>query len=159
MRVSVYSMIVGMFMLFIVSSASAGPLFQYIGNGASIQGFQFSCPMKDFLISADNLNQDNSSFYFPTAQGSDVPAVEPNMVLAGMWVLQSKDIASLGEAGRPFEDLLIPLFAGSLLIGLSGLIRMRVRKQPLTYHEKTPEKVKVKVSYEKTLWAESHGLM
>ena len=77
--------------------------------------------------------------------------------LAGMWVMQSADVTAFDKAGKQFQDLLIPLFAGSLLIGLSGLIRRLVKKQPLAHHEKTP--VKVKVTYEKTLWAESNGLM
>jgi hypothetical protein len=113
--------------------------------------------MKNFLISLDNLNGDNFSLHFPLAKDPDAYVNEPKMVLAGMWVLQSADVAALGQAGKQFEDLLIPLFAGSLLIGLSGLIKMLVKKQPLAHHEKVP--VKARVSYEKTLWAESQGLM
>jgi hypothetical protein len=63
----------------------------------------------------------------------------------------------LRQAGKQLEDLLIPLFAGSLLIGLSGLIKKLEKRQPMTHHEEAP--VKARVSYEKTLWAESNGLM
>jgi hypothetical protein len=157
MRVSVYFLIAGMYMLFIASSAISAPIFQFIDNSASKPGFHCSCPMKHFIISLDSRNGYNPSLSFPSAQDSDANVIEPKMVLAGMWVLQSADVAALGEADNQFEGLLIPLFAGSLLIGLSGFIKMLVKKQPLAHHEKAP--VKAKVSYEKTLWAESHGLM
>ncbi len=157
MKVSVSCIIAGMYMLFLASSASAGTIFQFIGNSASNQGFHYSCPIKNFQISLDNLNNDNSSLYFPSPQGGDELVIEPKMALAGMWVLQSGDIEALGEAGKQFEELLIPLFTGSFLIGLSGLIRMRVKKQPLTRHEKAL--AKANVVYEKTLWAEANGLM
>jgi hypothetical protein len=158
MRVSFICMIAGTYMLFIASSASSAPIFQFIDNSASKSGFHCSCPMRHFLISLDSLNGDNSSLYFPLAQSSgDAHVIEPKMVLAGMWVLQSADVAALGEAGKQFEELLIPLFTGGLLIGLSGFIKMLLKKKPLTHHDKTP--VKVNVSYPKTLWAESNGLM
>jgi len=150
-------MIAGTYILFIASSASAGPIFQFIGNGASNTVFQYSCPIKNFLISLDNLNEDNSSFTIPSAKGNDVPGIEPKLAFAGMWVMHSADVTAFDKAGKQFQGLLIPLFAGSLLIGLSGLTRRLVNRQPLAHHEKTP--VKVKVTYEKTLWAESNGLM
>jgi hypothetical protein len=149
--------IAGMYMLFVAASASAGPIFQFSDNSASKPGFDYSCTMKSFLISLDNLDNDNFSLPFPLAKDRDAHIIEPETVLAGMLVLQSGDVAALREAGKQLEDLLIPLFAGSLLIGLSGLIKRLVKKQPLAHREKVP--VKAKVSYEKTLWAESHGLM
>jgi hypothetical protein len=157
MRVSVVFAIAFMCMLFVASSASAGPIFQFIGNGASNPGFYCSCPVKNFLISLDDLDGNNSSLFSLLAKGSNAHVIEPKIALAGMWLLQSEDVAALGRSGKQFEVFLIPLFAGSLLIGLSGLIKTPVKKKPLTHHEKSP--VKVRVSYEKTLWAESHGLM
>jgi hypothetical protein len=157
MRVIVFLMIAGMYMLFVAASASAGPIFQFMDYSASKPGFDCACPMKNFLISLDNLDGDNFSLHFPLANGRDAPVIEPKKVLAGMWVLQSEDVAALRPAGKQLEDLLIPLFAGSLLIGLSGLIKRLVKKQPLAHQERAP--VRARVSYEKTLWAESHGLM
>jgi hypothetical protein len=157
MRVVVFFIIAGMYMLFIAASASAAPIFQFNDYSASKPGFDYTCPIKNFLISLDNLNANNFSFHFPSAKDRDAYVIEPKMALAGMWVLPSADVSVLGQAGKQFEDLLIPLFAGSLLIGLSGLINMLVKKQPLAHHEKAP--VKARVSYEKTLWAESQGLM
>jgi hypothetical protein len=157
MRVVVFSIIAGMYMLFIAASASAAPIFQFNDYSASKPGFDYICPIKNLLISLDNLNGNNFSLHFPLARDRDAYVIEPKMALAGMWVLKSADVAALGRAGKQFEDLLIPLFAGSLLIGLSGLIKRLVKKQPLAHHEKAP--VKARVSYEKTLWAESQGLM
>jgi hypothetical protein len=157
MRVIDFLMIAGMYMLFVAASASAGPIFQFNDYSASKPGFDCACPMKSFLISLDNLDIDNSSLHFPLAKDRDAQVIEPKMVLAGMWVLQSEDVAALRQTGKQLEDLLTPLFAGSLLIGLSGLIKRLVKQQPLAYHEKVP--VKARVSYEKTLWAESNGLM
>lgn len=157
MRVIVFSMIAGMYFLFVAASASAGAILQFNEYRASILGFEYSCPMKNFLISLDDLDNGNFSLQFSLAVDRDAHVIEPKTVLAGMLVLQPGDVATLRDAGKQFEDLLIPLFAGSLLIGLSGLIKMLVRKQPLVRHEKAPEKAAV--SYEKTLWAESHGLM
>jgi hypothetical protein len=157
MRLIVCSMIAGMYILLIAASASAGPIFQFNEYGASNPGFDYSCPMKNFVISLDDLDGGNFSSQFSLAVDRDAHVIEPKTVLAGMWVLQSGDVAALRDAGKQFEDLLIPLFAGSLLIGLSGLIKMLIRKQPIVRHEKAH--VKATVSYEKTLWAESHGLM
>lgn len=157
MRVMVFLMIAGMYMLYFAASASAGPIFQYNDYSASKPGFVCSCPMKNFLISLDNLENDRFSLQFSFDKDRDAHVVEPKTVLAGMWVLQAGDVAALRDAGKKIEDLLIPLFVGSLLIGLSGLIKRLVKKQPLAHQEKAP--VKVRVSYEKTLWAESQGLM
>jgi hypothetical protein len=157
MRVSVFFMIACAYMLFIASSAFSAPIFQFIDNSASKPGYHCSCPMKNFVISLDSFSRDKSSLYFPLAQVNDAHAIEPKMVLAGMWVLQPVNVAAMGEAGKQLEGLLIPLFAGSLLMGLSGLIKILAKKQSLAHHEKPP--VKVRVSYEKTLWAESNGLM
>jgi hypothetical protein len=157
MRVIVFFVITGMCMLFVAASASAAPILLFHNNSASKPGVDYMCPIKDILISIDNLKDDNLSLHFPLAKVSDANVIEPKTVLAGMLVLQSEDIAALRQAGRQLEDFLIPLFAGSLLIGLSGLIKKSVMKQTLAHREKHP--VKAKVSYEKTLWAESHGLM
>jgi hypothetical protein len=157
MRVIVLFIIAVMHILFVAASASAVPIFQFNDNSLSKPSFDYYCPMKNFLISLDNLTGDHLSLYFSLAKGCDAHVIEPKPVLAGMWVLQSGDITALREASKQFKDLLIPLFAGSLLIGLSGLIKMLVKKQPQTHIEKAP--VKARVSYEKTLWAESHGLM
>jgi hypothetical protein len=157
MRVIDFLMIAGMYMLFVAAPASAGPIFQFNDYSASKPGFDCTCPMKNFLISLDNSDRDNFSLHFPLAKGRDALVIEPKKVLAGMWVLQSEDVAALRQTGKQLEDLLTPLFAGSLLIGLSGLIKRLVKKQPLAHQERAPERAKV--SYEKTLWAESHGLM
>lgn len=157
MRVSVFFAIAIMCMLFAASSVSAGPIFQFIGNSASNPDLYCSCPVKNFLISLDDLDSNNSSLSFLLAEGSNTLVIEPKMALAGMWVLQSEDVAALDRSGKQFEVFLIPFFAGSLLIGLSGLIKTPVKKKALTHHEESP--VKVRVSYEKTLWAESHGLL
>jgi hypothetical protein len=158
MRLIVFMMIAGTYMLSIAASAaSAAPIFQFYDKSAFNPGHCYSCPIRDFLISLDNPNNDKISLQFSLAKGRDAHVVESKMVSAGMFVLQSGDVAELQNAGKQLEDLLIPLFAGSLLIGLSGFLKMLVKKQPLAHHAKAP--ARLRVSYEKTLWAESNGLM
>jgi hypothetical protein len=157
MRAIVFLMIAGMYMLFVAAFASAEPIFKFNDNSTSKPGFEYSCPMDNYLIYLNNINGEKLTLQFPLAKDRYTHAIEPKTVLAGMWVLQSGDVAALRQPGKPLKDLLIPLFAGSLLIGLSNLIKKLVKKQPLAHHEKVP--VKAKDSYEKTLWAESHGLM
>ena len=135
MRVIVFLIIAGMYMLFVAASAGAEPIFKLNDYSASEAGIDYSCLMKNCLISLDNFDNDNFSLHFPLAKGLDAHAIEPETVLAGMWVLQSGDVAALRQAGKQLEDLLIPLFAGSLLIGLSGLIKKLEKRQPMTHHE------------------------
>jgi hypothetical protein len=157
MRLIGFWLIAGMYMFFVSASANAAPIFQVYDNCAFKPGCDCSCPIMNFLVSLDNLSNDKFSLYFPLDKGRDVHVAEPKIVSAGMLVMQPGDVAELQKAGKQLEDLLIPLFAGSLLIGLSGLIKMLAKKEPLARHEKAP--AELGASYEKTLWAESNGLM
>jgi hypothetical protein len=157
MRAIVFLIMAGLGLILVASSASASPIFQYNCISASGQGLEHYCPLKSFVSSLDTFTDDKINPYFPTVNGKEVHAVEPRMVLAGIWIPQSIDVNVLQEHGREFENLLISLFVGSLLIGLSGFIRMFGKKQQIILHEKAP--MKARVSYEKTLWAESNGLL
>jgi hypothetical protein len=157
MRSVVFLIITGFFSLFTPASAGAEPIFQLNDCSTSKSGIDYTFLMNNCLISLDDFDNSHSSLHYPFTKASDAQAIEPEMVIAGMWVLQSEDVALLRRAGKQIEDLLIPIFAGSFLISLSNFIRKLGKEQPLTHREKAP--VKTRVSYEKTLWAESQGLM
>ncbi|HVN72153.1 MAG TPA: hypothetical protein VMU10_09045 [Desulfomonilia bacterium] len=90
---------------------------------------------------------------FPNGQGRLSSIGESERVLAGMFFVPQDNIAQLKGSGYPFVNLLIHLFVGSFLIGLSGFIKSITNNPSRVRYVKS--EIKAGPSYDHALSAET----
>lgn len=148
-RVFALLLIAAVSILFVKELAVAAPIFQLSIDNISHGGSEYSLQGFDFSSFSNKSARESFSLPFPLAQGRDSSIVTSEMVLAAMWTLPSNEITTMRGTGERQVNLLIPLFFGSLLIGLSGFIKIFTKNQTSVQHAQTH--MKTRASYENTL--------
>jgi len=119
-------MAAGVFLLFVATSSNAGPISQFPETCAAVS---LSYEVNGFRILVGCSSKYLSTMPFTGTDDRESPYSAAQIVIAGMWPLQTGDVGVIHEAGRESVDLLLLLLAGSLLISISGCIKRVFRTE------------------------------
>lgn len=153
MRVYLRFLISGLFLIVFHASASAGPVLEYSKIQPHTAREMCSQDIYSYFFTPD-IHQDK--FMHLPLLFTDVRLMHVDssqIAVAGIWSLQTLSNDVLQNTGQKSQDFLVPLFAGSLLISLSGLLKKLTKPKPgvrLIMHQAGPQ-----ASYEKMAPAQS----
>ena len=113
--------------LFLASATSiAGPISQSPEACAASSG---SVDVNGFITFVGCSSKDLSSMQLRFTDSHVAHDSAAHMVIAGMWPLQEGNVEVIQEVSRKSVDSLMLVFAGSLLISISGFIKRVFRDE------------------------------